>query len=191
MMLRRLNRFLAIALVAAGVAVAQWGSATARADDKSKQDLTSELHCLAQNIYFEARSEPPAGQLAVAAVTLNRVAHPRFPNTICEVVRQGGYKRLNRCQFSWWCDGKKDEVRNDTAWETARIVAWISLLKDNNDPTGGALYYHADYVKPKWIPEMKRIVKIGRHIYYVPKRGTTRLAREQATKASRKTQSPS
>ncbi|MCP5372756.1 MAG: cell wall hydrolase [Hyphomicrobiales bacterium] len=178
MELRRLNRIPALAALAAGVVMALWGWGPAQAGEPTN-DLASELRCLALNIYHEARSESPAGQLAVAAVTLNRVAHPRFPNSICEVVRQGGNKKRHACQFSWWCDGKKDEPRNDAAWETARIVAWISLLKDNNDPTGGALYYHADYVKPKWVPEMTRVAKIGRHIYYTPKQGMTRLAHDE------------
>ena len=66
----------------------------------------TELECLAQNIYFESRSETTSGKRAVAHVVLNRVSSKRFPSTICDVVQQGGSK-LNRCQFSWWCDGKK------------------------------------------------------------------------------------
>ena len=71
----------------------------------------SEAHCLALNAYHEARSESVAGIIAVSQVVLNRVKSPMFPNSICEVVFQGGTKR-DRCQFSWHCDGKSDHPRN-------------------------------------------------------------------------------
>ena len=78
------------------------------------QDLKEELDCLARNIYFESRNQPLAGRLAVGQVTMNRVDSPRFPNTVCDVVMQGG-ERLHRCQFSWYCDGEvdfpSDEIR--------------------------------------------------------------------------------
>lgn len=128
------------------------------------------LRCLALNVYWEARSEPLEGQFAVAAVTLNRVADPGFPDTVCSVVRQGGERRRHRCQFSWWCDGKKDTPTDETAWTAARLVALISLHQAERDPTGGALYYHADYVSPRWAERMVRTRKIGRHIYYVEDR---------------------
>ena len=79
---------------------------------KAKAD---EVECLALNIYHEARNQPTAGKLAVAQVTLNRVKHDRFPNTICGVVYQGYYLNNNpikhKCQFSWWCDGKSDKPK--------------------------------------------------------------------------------
>ncbi len=125
------------------------------------------LRCLALNVYWEARSEPLEGQFAVAAVTLNRLVDPAFPDTVCGVVRQGGERRRHRCQFSWWCDGKKDTPTDETAWTAARLVALASLREALEDPTGGALYYHADYVRPRWAEGMVRTRKIGRHIYYV------------------------
>ena len=75
--------------------------------------LSDEITCLAQNIYFEARSEPVAGMLAVGHVVLNRVASDRFPDTVCKVIRQGGERRRHRCQFSWWCDGRSDKPHNE------------------------------------------------------------------------------
>ena len=130
------------------------------------EDLNSEFRCLALNVYWEARSESSLGQFAVAAVTLNRVAHERFPGSICEVVQQGGFERRHRCQFSWWCDGKSDDPTNDAAWQAAKSIAYTALFFDPPDPTGGALWYHADYVDPHWRSAMSETTTIGRHIYY-------------------------
>lgn len=129
-------------------------------------DLNSEFRCLALNVYWEARSESALGQFAVAAVTLNRVAHKRFPGTICGVVQQGGAERRHRCQFSWWCDGKSDVPTNRAAWQAAKSIAYTALFFDPPDPTGGALWYHADYVNPSWSKAMSHTATIGRHIYY-------------------------
>ncbi len=135
--------------------------------DDLGRDLGEEIRCLALNIYFEARSEPLLGQLAVAKVTMNRVAHKAFPGTICDVVRQGGSETLHRCQFSWYCNGKENRPRNRVAWRRAQEVAYRVLFGGAPDPTHGALWYHADYVKPGWADAMTRTRKIGRHIYYV------------------------
>lgn len=125
-----------------------------------------QLRCLALNIYWEARSESIAGQLAVAAVTLNRVQNPRFPSDVCDVVRQGGEIRRHRCQFSWWCDGKKDDPVNAESWRRATTLARLVSAGVAKDPTNGALWYHADYVNPAWAERMERVAKIGRHIFY-------------------------
>lgn len=126
----------------------------------------AQLRCLALNIYWEARSESIPGQLAVAAVTLNRVQNPRFPSSVCDVVRQGGEIRRHRCQFSWWCDGKKDEPVNADAWRRATTLARLISAGVIADPTDGALWYHADYVTPKWAAAKEPVAKIGRHIFY-------------------------
>ncbi|MBO6785478.1 MAG: cell wall hydrolase [Rhodospirillales bacterium] len=125
-----------------------------------------QLRCLALNVYWEARSESIPGQIAVAAVTLNRVQSPRFPSNVCDVVRQGGEIRRHRCQFSWWCDGKKDEPLETTAWRRATTLARLVSAGVIEDPTDGALWYHADYVKPHWADAKERLTKIGRHIFY-------------------------
>jgi spore germination cell wall hydrolase CwlJ-like protein len=126
----------------------------------------AQLRCLALNIYWEARSEPIPGQLAVAAVTLNRVQSPRFPSNVCDVVRQGGEIRRHRCQFSWWCDGKKDVPLNAEAWRRATTLARLISAGVIADPTDGALWYHADYVRPKWASAKEPVATIGRHIFY-------------------------
>lgn len=125
-----------------------------------------ELECLALNVYFEARSEAPEGQLAVAHTTLNRVADRKFPNSVCDVVRQGGDAKLYRCQFSWWCDGKSDKVRDMEAWQTSVRIAKRALYNRSGDPTGGALFYHNTDVRPKWSNKFKLLAKIGKHLFY-------------------------
>jgi len=83
----------------------------------------NEIRCLALNIYFEARGEPESGQVAVGHVVMNRVASSRFPGTVCDVVQQGGSLRRNRCQFSWWCDGRSDIPGNERLWEKSAELA--------------------------------------------------------------------
>ncbi len=139
-----------------------------------------EIECLALNIYFEARGEPETGQLAVGHVVMNRVASARFPSTVCDVIQQGGELRRYRCQFSWWCDGRSDRPRNKRLWEKSAELALNVYWGRSVDPTEGALWYHADYVKPYWREEFERGPKIGRHIFYSQApRGTQIASRDQ------------
>ena len=139
-------------------------------------DAREEIACLALNIYHEARGEPDEGKLAVSHVVMNRVASERFPGTICEVVRQGGELRRNRCQFSWWCDGRSDVPDDEQEWLRSTQVALAVYWGRSQDPTEGALWYHADYVKPAWRKDFIRGPKIGRHIFYWPQDGGPQLA---------------
>lgn len=125
------------------------------------------LHCLALNVYHEARSEPEPGQIAVAQVTLNRVASGQFPDEICAVVQQGGQK-LHSCQFSWWCDGKSDVPTEPEAWEASVRIAERVLRGQEPDQTAGALYYHAHYVNPSWSSVFEQTAEIGQHRFYRP-----------------------
>lgn len=126
----------------------------------------AEENCLARAIYFEARSESELGQVAVAKVVLNRVKDPEYPNTICGVVYQGSGRR-NSCQFSFACDGLPDDVKSAAAWSQAKRLAKKVIAGDAKVASlTTATNYHADYVKPKWAKSMKRLVKIGRHIFY-------------------------
>jgi hypothetical protein len=127
----------------------------------------AEENCLARAIYFEARSESDLGQMAVAKVILNRVKSPEYPNSICGVVYQGTQRR-NSCQFSFACDGLPDDIRQPAAWSQAKRVAQRAIAGDPKVAAklGGALHYHADYVKPKWAKSMRKAIKIGRHIFY-------------------------
>ncbi|MDH3593246.1 MAG: cell wall hydrolase [Rhodospirillales bacterium] len=130
-------------------------------------DWAGDLECLAMNIYHEARNEPEAGKLAVGHVVMNRVADPRFPGTVCGVVMQGGQKPRNRCQFSWWCDAKDDRPLNKRAWAESQFFASHIFAGNSKDPTGGALWYHADYVEPAWRKTFVEGPQIGRHKFYL------------------------
>ncbi len=140
------------------------GAKTADVDSGILQ--AADQQCLALNIYFEARGEPLLGKIAVGHVVLNRVANDRFPQQVCRVIRQGGAKRLHRCQFSWWCDGRSDRPRNAKAWSEAMFVAGLIRIGATIDPTSGALWYHAAHVKPDWSRQFNRQSKIGEHIFY-------------------------
>jgi hypothetical protein len=127
---------------------------------------SASLDCLALNIYHEARGEPETGKIAVAQVVMNRVADRRFPNDICAVVKQRGKLSPERCHFSWWCDGRSDKPREPSAWAHSRLLAEKILDGAMEDPTGGALWYHADYVQPGWREGKIQGAKIGQHIFY-------------------------
>lgn len=154
-----------IARAVAGLALAGMAAIGISSGARAQTDLNEELQCLALNIYFEARSESESGRRAVGHVVMNRVASSRFPSTVCDVVRQGG-ERLNRCQFSWWCDGMSDIPLQRRAWSHSVDLAYEIYVGISQDPTAGALWYHADYVSPIWGKILKRNRKIGLHIFY-------------------------
>tara|TARA_Y100000114_G_scaffold134007_1_gene133822 strand:+ start:249 stop:758 length:510 start_codon:yes stop_codon:yes gene_type:complete len=138
-----------------------------------------EAVCLAKNMYYEARNQGLAGQLAVSLVVMNRVKDDRYPNTICEVVEQGPvreswkkngvfYPIRNRCQFSWYCDGKSDEPKEPTTYGRLLDLS-LDLVYDDLqvvDFTEGATHYHADYVFPAWRKSKTKTVEIADHIFY-------------------------
>jgi N-acetylmuramoyl-L-alanine amidase len=128
--------------------------------------------CLAQNIYYEARGSSRADQIAVADVVINRVQDERYPNTVCEVVRQGrqhadGRMKRNQCQFSWYCDGKSDWPTDMDAWVIAQQIAYNMYVHDDyRGLTEGATHYHADYVNPSWARTLTLTGTIGVHKFY-------------------------
>jgi spore germination cell wall hydrolase CwlJ-like protein len=125
-----------------------------------------EQQCLAEGIYFEARGESVKGQAAVAQVILNRVRNPNYPNSICGVVYQNEDWR-NRCQFSFACDRIPDRITSPTHWRVAKDIAMaVTAGKIWFKDVGSATHYHATYVRPAWGPTMKRVDKIGKHIFY-------------------------
>ena len=136
--------------------------------------LETALICMATNIYHEAGNQSMIGQMAVGQVVLNRVADKRFPNTVCEVVKQAvTYKKSDKpirwkCQFTWYCDGKKDEPDFDSrTWRLALDHASILINKTILlDVTEGATHYHATYVRPAWAKTKTRTTRIDRHIFY-------------------------
>jgi len=135
--------------------------------------LETALMCMAANIYFEAKNESKLGQFAVAQVVMNRMYDHRYPNTVCDVVKQGlTYKNgkvvLGKCQFSWYCDGKSDQPNmKSKQWENAIRYASIVMSETINiDVTDGATHYHATYVRPAWAKTKTRTTRIDRHIFY-------------------------
>jgi len=131
------------------------------------KEARKEIDCLADNVYHEAGYEAEQGRMAVAFVTLNRVQDPRFPKDICSVVKQ---KNNYTCQFTWMCENKITN-RQKQQYELSREAALYvyANYEKLKDITKGALYYHADYVNPKW--KLQKTVVIGRHIFY-RERGT-------------------
>ena len=128
--------------------------------------LETAFMCLALNIYHEARHLPQDEQVAVAHVVLNRVNDDRFPGSVCEVVKEGGYSRRYQCQFSWYCDGKVDTPYEKDAWEDARRSAAVALTVA--DPTGGALFYRAAWRAPTgWWQTLKVVYADKGHVYYI------------------------
>ena len=146
-----------------------------------------ELYCLAMNIYHEARAELHVGMYAVADVTINRVYDTRYPNTICDVVKDAKMKESwktkqypelddsqrvyipirNMCQFSWYCDGRSDAVQDNDSWRMAQEVAYrIVTEKKYRGITEGATHYHATYVSPNWAKDFQLVGRIGVHIFY-------------------------
>tara|TARA_R100000742_G_C4272578_1_gene91824 strand:- start:1141 stop:1575 length:435 start_codon:yes stop_codon:yes gene_type:complete len=141
--------------------------------DASILAVGATITCLAQNIYFEARDQPTVGQMAVAYVVLNRVHHPAWPDTVCGVIREGptyswkqDYPIRNRCQFSWYCDGKPDIPKDQRAWNRAVSIAeevYYSYGLTIN-VVDGATFYHSVDVDPAWNREY--ITTIEDHIFY-------------------------
>jgi len=159
---------LALALAAPAEAAAQPASAPAPVAEqvaKPKASRASELECLTQAVYFEARGESARGQQAVATVIMNRVKNPNFPKTVCGVVYQGANHR-NGCQFSFACDGMVERVVESQAWDRARKVAARALSGAVLRDVGSATHFHTVAVAPAWGPQMLRTAQVGLHVFY-------------------------
>ena len=136
--------------------------------------LETAFMCMALNIYHEAKNQSMLGQIAVGQVVMNRVADSRFPDNVCDVVTEAvTYKGTNKpvlhkCQFSWWCDGQKDEPDfTSNAWWNAQEYASIVLSGTIAlDVTEGATHYHATYVRPAWAKTKTKTTRIDKHIFY-------------------------
>ena len=160
--------------------------ATALALAPPAESHSLEGECLALNMYYEARNQGTAGIFGVTAVVLNRVNDKRFPNTICGVVKQGPtreswktrktldkndaiyYPIKNKCQFSWYCDGKKDtpNLKSDEWYNAKRYARMVLYGTITLDFTEGATHYHATYVRPAWAKTKTKTTRIDRHIFY-------------------------
>jgi len=164
-------------IFALGVGVGFAGSNAFSSDTSPLKDA----HCLAMNMYHEAKWEPIEGKIAVSYVVMNRVRSDMFPDSVCDVIFQGpritSWKNKNvqipvknMCQFSWYCDGKSDKPKDLAKYKECFKIATKVLSEygtdKENDPTNGSLWYHADYVDPDWNDIYYEEVTIGRHIFY-------------------------
>jgi spore germination cell wall hydrolase CwlJ-like protein len=135
------------------------------------KDSARQMRCLAEAIYFESRSEPEEGQAAVAQVVLNRVRSGIYPTTVCGVV----YQDRNRpfaCQFTFACEGKSLRIEEPGPWAVATRIAQEVVSGANYNPkVGEAVNYHANYVSPFWVGYLRRVDRIGAHIFYAMRDG--------------------
>ena len=166
--LNMLSRGMNVGTLAAMIAVGAFHIQDARADAILSTVTDEDRYCLQQNIYFEARNQRLAGQVAVAWVTMNRVEAERYPNSICGVVWQDR-------QFSWTHDGLPDRpgrnVLEQRAWEDAGLIADVVLLdwaRGRISPVERATHYHADYVNPYWADSYTQVAVVDNHIFYQP-----------------------
>jgi len=168
-----------VATAEPGVTVAGKGEVTG-ADQRPKSPaerlglvgprLAKAEKCLANAVYFESRSEPVRGQIAVAQVVMNRAFSGFYPNDVCGVVYQNAHRHL-ACQFTFACDGIPDVVNDPESWERAKRIAHETLDGKLWLPeVAKATHYHASYVHPYWVRAMKKNAKIGLHSFYRPRR---------------------
>lgn len=135
-------------------------------DDKSRAKSEK---CLAEAVYFESRGEAVRGQIAVAQVVMNRVFSGKYPETVCGVVYQNKYRHL-ACQFTFACDNNPDVIREPEMWDRARKISKAMLDGQIWLPeVGKSTHYHAYWVRPSWVAEMKKMYKFGVHTFYRPR----------------------
>ena len=135
-----------------------------------------QAYCVALNVYHESRGETIEDQFGVAHTIMNRVSDPRYPGTACDVVKDalGPLERpyINKCQFSWYCEGKQSMeylTRHNKVLYNDIINLAVDVYANHdkmNDPSKGALFYHADYVRPVWRKNLDKVAVIGKHIFY-------------------------
>lgn len=133
----------------------------------SLKDRERQLQCMADNVYYEAASEPAEGKIAVAQVVMNRVESGDFPKDPCQVIYQRNvmFEKVI-CQFSWHCDtAVKKRPIDSELWNESYEAAKLVLMEGFRLPSlKDALYYHADYVNPQW--KKQKVAKIGHHVFY-------------------------
>jgi spore germination cell wall hydrolase CwlJ-like protein len=141
-------------------------------DPTGEEPMDDAITCLARSIYWEANRKDIAEMEAIANVVMNRLGHKGFPTTICGVVKQGQEK--GACQFSWWCDGRSDNAKEEEPYSQAKEIARKALNRQLNDSTDGALYFHNRKIDPSWSNDYIRTVAVGEHIFYKPADGKAR-----------------
>ncbi|WP_339071378.1 cell wall hydrolase [Pseudomonas idahonensis] len=136
-------------------------------DPAGQAPVDDAITCLSRTLYWEAKGGESADMEAVADVVMNRLGHEGFPSTVCEVVKQGSEK--SPCQFSWWCDGRPDQVQEEGRYSLAKEIARKALNQQLQDRTGGALYFHDRSVLPQWAKSYIKTTEIGHFLFYKPK----------------------
>lgn len=135
-------------------------------DPAGKEPLDHAITCLARTIYWEARGASTEAMEAVANVVMNRVGKEGFPETICKVAKQGQEK--GSCQFSWWCDGRPDDAKDDKSYAIAKEMTRKVLNRQLKDKTNGALYFHHKKVSPVWANEYIKTTEVDGFLFYKP-----------------------
>ncbi|MFN3388816.1 MAG: cell wall hydrolase [Allosphingosinicella sp.] len=133
---------------------------------RSPLDQQRALQCLAEAVYYEARSESEDGQRAVAQVVLNRVRHPSYPSSVCGVVYQGPLRAGGGCQFTFTCDGSLAVAPSGAGWAQARRIAAAALAGSVYAPVGHATHYHTHQVVPFWAWKLVKNAVVGAHNFY-------------------------
>jgi len=141
-------------------------------DPAGAAPLDDPITCLARSIYWEAKGKDTADMEGVASVVMNRLGHDGFPGTVCAVVKQGSETRS--CQFSWWCDGRPDQVKEDAEYALAKEIAGKALNRQLTDRTHGALYFHDRNVHPSWAKEYRKTAETRKFLFYKPAGGDAR-----------------
>lgn len=147
-------------------------------DPKGNEAMDDPVTCLARSIYWETKGEDVAAMQAVANVVMNRLGRPEFPDTVCGVVKQG--QESGACQFSWWCDGRPDDVEEPKPYKVAKEVAREALNRQLPDRTHGATYFHHKRVTPRWSTIYTRTATIGAHHFYRPAEAVDKPRRRSA-----------
>ncbi|MFG0634694.1 cell wall hydrolase [Pseudomonas sp. xss_2] len=135
-------------------------------DPAGQSPMDDSITCLARTIYWEAKEADARDMSAVASVVINRLGHDGFPDTICGVVKQG--VETKSCQFSWWCDGRSDQVEEKQRYDVAKEIARKALNQQLKDPTGGALYFHDRTVRPDWAKAYRKTAETKLFLFYKP-----------------------
>lgn len=162
--------------------LAQPACAQTEADLRADPRFSSPLACMTAAIYYEARGEPAEGQAAVAAVVLNRMAHPAYPKSVCAVVLQGA-GRATGCQFTFTCDGSLQRQPEPARWAAAQAVA-AATLAGAGPRTTDSTHYHSLAVSPAWAASLTPTVQLGHHRFYrLPAKPGTALAAAKAAPA--------
>ncbi|MNG92611.1 Spore cortex-lytic enzyme precursor [compost metagenome] len=141
-------------------------------DPKGQSPMDDSITCLARSIYWEAKGANAEDMTAVASVVLNRLGHDGFPDTICGVVKQG--VETKSCQFSWWCDGRPDQVEEPQRYDIAKEIARKALNQQLKDPTHGALYFHDRSVRPAWAKTYRKTAQTTHFLFYKPNQALAR-----------------